>query len=246
MTNKLSLNRPNGFSLVELSITLVIIGLIVAAIARGAHLMQAAQINKVISELTGYKQAVENFELKYHNLPGDQPNASNFWPNVTNGNGDGKIIGNDTERLQAWSHLAKAHMMSGNYTGVPAGSSTFQETINVPPSTIKNAYYILGYEQVYPANTGRAGNTIQLVTTADTTEGNQPDGGAISPSDARIIDKKLDETANPAAGNIFVLRSSISKSLARSCVTGDYATSTVADFITDDKTTSCRLLLWLD
>jgi prepilin-type N-terminal cleavage/methylation domain-containing protein len=235
-----------GFSLLELSITLVIIGLVLAAIASGAHLMQAAQINKVTSELSGYKQAVENFQLKYHNLPGDQPNASNFWPSAVNGNGDGQISGHLTERLQAWSHLAKSHMIAGNFTGLPASSPLYQESINVPGSTIKGAYYILGYDQVYPTSTGRSGNNIQLVTTVNTTEGDRPEGGALPASDARIIDKKLDETPGPAAGTLYVLRSSIHKSLADSCVTGDYTATEEVDFITDDNTASCRLLLWLN
>lgn len=227
-----------GFSLIELSITLVVIGLIIAAIASGAHLMQAAQINKIISELSGYKQAVESFQLKYNNLPGDQPDATNFWLDVENGNGDEHISGL-TERLQAWAHLAKSHMISGNFTGIAETPSVFKEEVNVPSSTVKGAYYILGYDEVY----GKIANNIQLVTT----EGNNaPEGGAISASDARIIDKKLDSSADPANGNLFVLRSSINKSSNNSCVTGDYTSTNTASFITDDKTTSCRLLFWLN
>jgi prepilin-type N-terminal cleavage/methylation domain-containing protein len=236
-------SRSSGFSLVELSITLIIIALIIAAIASGGHLMQAAQINKIISEITGYKQAVENFKLKYHNLPGDQPNASQFWADVTNGNGDEKISEATTESLQAWTHLSKAKLISGNYTGLPATPNLFEESTNVPPSTIKGAYYTLSYLEIYPQTGGKKGNALQLVTTENNTSS---EGGAISASDARIIDKKLDETINPADGNLLVLRSASNKSLSGSCVSSDYTTTTIANYVTDDKLNSCRLLLWLN
>ena len=235
--------HKKGFSLVELSITLVIISLLIAAIAGGIHLMQATRINKVISEMTGYGQAIDNFQLSYHNLPGDMPNATQFWSNVRNGDGNTKIEGNTTERLQAWTHLSKARMISSAFTGNTTDPGIFEAGVNVPGSAIKNAYYMVGYEVLYPATTGRAGHTIALVST-DTAH--NPEGGALSPQDARIIDKKLDETANPADGNLFVLRAAIAKSTAGLCVTNSYTNASNADYDMSDHTDSCRLALWIN
>lgn len=232
-----------GFSLVELAITLVVIGMIVAAITAGGHLMQAARINKIISELAGYKEAVEDFQLKFHSFPGDMPNATNFWDDTVNGNGNEQIAGDLTERLRAWQHLSKAKIITGNYSGEEAGTPDFQIGINVPGSVIKEAYYLLGYTQVYDATAGRVGNGLQLVTTEDSAD---PSGSVLTSADARIIDKKLDEDADPAAGNIYVLRSDNLKATNDSCVSTNYVSATSADYVTSDKTTSCRLLLWLD
>ena len=231
-----------GFSLVELSVTLVIIGIIVAAVISGAHLMQAAKNNKLISELAGYKEAVENFRLKYHAWPGDVPNATAFWPNTGNGNGNERIEGDLTEKVRAWQHLSLSHMIAGNYSGVDAGTPDFEIDTNVPASIVKGAYYMLGYIQLYNATLGRTGNALQLVTTENNAS---PTGAAITAADARIIDKKLDDSANPASGQIYVLRAESARETANVCVTGDYTVETSVDYVTSDVETSCRLLLWL-
>ena len=81
------------------------------------------------------------------------------------------------------------------------------------------------------------------MTTEDDTD---PSGAALTAKDARIIDKKLDETANPAAGNVYVLRSDENKATDDSCVDANYTTASSADFVTSDSSISCRVLLWLD
>jgi prepilin-type N-terminal cleavage/methylation domain-containing protein len=62
--NKSKFNR-SGFSLLELSITLVIVGLATAAITSGTHLMQAAKLNNIIAEISGYVKATNSFKDKY-------------------------------------------------------------------------------------------------------------------------------------------------------------------------------------
>lgn len=235
--------RQKGFSLVELAITLVVIGMVIAAITAGSHLMQAAKINKIITELAGYKEAVEHFQLKYKSLPGDIPNATNFWADTVNGNGNEQIAGDLTERLRAWQHLSLSESINGHYSGTDAGTPDFAISTNVPGSIVKGAYYMLGYTQVYSSASGQTGNALQLVTTEDNTD---PAGGALTAADARIIDKKLDEDADPAAGHLYVLRSDDDKATADSCVSDDYTTATSADYVISDADTSCRLLVWLE
>ena len=60
-----------AFSLIELSIVLIIIGLLVAGITGGASLIESAKIQSVINELTTYKQAVYTFKSLKDRLPGD-------------------------------------------------------------------------------------------------------------------------------------------------------------------------------
>lgn len=232
-----------GFTLVELSITLVIIGMILAAITAGSHLMQGARINKIITEFAGYKEAVENFKLKYYSFPGDMPNATNFWADTSNGDGNEQITGNTTERLTAWQHLTLANMIAGDYSGADAGTPDFAIDTNVPGSIVDEAYYILGYMQVYTSAAGRKGNALQLVTTEDNTD---PSGASVTPKDARIIDKKLDETANAADGEVFVLRADNNKATDDSCVDDNYTSASSADYVMTDTTISCRILVWLD
>jgi prepilin-type N-terminal cleavage/methylation domain-containing protein len=113
-------NNRGGFTLIELSIVLVIIGLIVGAILVGQSLIHQAQLQRIMKEQTQFAEAINTFYGKYNCIPGDCPNATNFFgsaggtgsdsdvncttPAATNmgstgtcnGNGDGKIGDNGT------------------------------------------------------------------------------------------------------------------------------------------------------
>ena len=89
-------NRKSGFTLIELSIVLVIIGLIIGGVLVGQDLINAATIRAQISQIEKYNTAVRAFELKYGYLPGDMPataaNAYGFWA------GDGAVGCNGASR----------------------------------------------------------------------------------------------------------------------------------------------------
>ena len=73
------MNKGNkGFTLVELSIVLVIIGLIVSSILVGQELIQAASIKSQVSQIQTYQASVGTFMAKYRAIPGDFPKATTF------------------------------------------------------------------------------------------------------------------------------------------------------------------------
>lgn len=99
--------RHRGFSLVELSIVLVILGLLVGGVLAGQSLIKAASARKTLAWNTGMQTNFNTFRDKYFALPGDMTNATDFWgrstaagvctgqpgtPSATGTcNGDGKI-----------------------------------------------------------------------------------------------------------------------------------------------------------
>lgn len=102
----------HGFSLVELSIVLVILGLLVGGILTGRELIKAAEIRGFMSDIDEQKIALSLFKTKYNGLPGDITYATRFWlpeascPDFStdktltcDGNGDGKIDGT----MHVWS-----------------------------------------------------------------------------------------------------------------------------------------------
>lgn len=114
-----------GFTLVELSIVLVIIGLLIGGILVGQSLIESAKINRLVSDLRQYEVAITQFKGKFKYYPGDTPY---FTPP---GNGD-QILDfgangattcaaapnatlNNDERNQVWAHLNQASMLKGNY-----------------------------------------------------------------------------------------------------------------------------------
>lgn len=92
MSNK----QQNAFTLIELSIVLVIIGLIVGGILVGRDLIEAAKVRAQISQLEEIKTAYSTFQLKYGCTAGDCANATDFFGNSTaNGNGNGIVQNSD-------------------------------------------------------------------------------------------------------------------------------------------------------
>lgn len=81
-------SKRSGFTLVELSVVLVIISLLVGAIIAGTTLIRAARVKSVTSDKEAYQNAMLAFRDKYSALPGDMANATDIWgyaPGVTPG-----------------------------------------------------------------------------------------------------------------------------------------------------------------
>ncbi|MGB1539835.1 MAG: prepilin-type N-terminal cleavage/methylation domain-containing protein, partial [Rickettsiales bacterium] len=85
-----------GFTLVELSIVLVIIGLIIGGVLVGQDLIKAAEIRATVSQIESYNAAVNTFRGRFNGLPGDIRNVTSFfdagsgntWPDLIDGDGD--------------------------------------------------------------------------------------------------------------------------------------------------------------
>ena len=147
---------PNkGFSLVELSIVLVILGLLIGGVLTGQNLIKAAELRNATKEFEEWQTAVNVFKEKYLALPGDMKNATAFWgaANVAgaggecaapgtntgtgtqtcNGDGSGTVTTNaggganatNYESFRFWQHLANAGLIAGAYTGVQGSGNSW-------------------------------------------------------------------------------------------------------------------------
>jgi len=114
-------NRKNAFTLIELSISLIIIGLVAGGILIGRDLIRAAELRGDIRQIEKINLSVQAFRSKYGCLPGDCPVISQVLTGATNGDGNGRI-GIDppgcyeswtasTEYVYAVDHLARAAMI---------------------------------------------------------------------------------------------------------------------------------------
>ncbi|MES2985340.1 MAG: prepilin-type N-terminal cleavage/methylation domain-containing protein [Pseudomonadota bacterium] len=122
-----------AFSLVELSIVLVIIGLLVGGVLSGRALIRANELRAVPVEYGKFFVASQAFRDRFSYIAGDIPTATNYWGAMAacpgdyttpstdtatcNGDGNGAIA--SRERYRFWHHLANAGMIEGRYTGVP-------------------------------------------------------------------------------------------------------------------------------
>jgi prepilin-type N-terminal cleavage/methylation domain-containing protein len=116
--------RSKGFTLVEIAIVLVIIGLLLGGILKGQEMITQAKIKNVIADMSGVSAAMYGYQDRYRALPGDDKNAPARWTGSTapsgtatsKGNGviDGKWTEAGTEAMVYWEHLRRAGFVSGS------------------------------------------------------------------------------------------------------------------------------------
>src|SRR5207244_4180406 len=90
--------RQQGFTLVEIAIVLVIIGLLLGGILKGQEMITQAKIKNVIADFSGVSAAYHGYQDRYRAIPGDDPNADTRWASMTNpvpvkGDGHGILSG---------------------------------------------------------------------------------------------------------------------------------------------------------
>ncbi len=143
-----TMGKQTGFTLVEIAIVLVIVGLLLGSVVVGQALITNARVRNLASMQEEVKTAYFGFWNRYRALPGDYNLASTNLPNVavtSDGNGDGQILLNGAmlESIAAWEHLSKAGFLTGAYT--------YNATVNAAsnPTSPYGVFLQLIYDNVY-------------------------------------------------------------------------------------------------
>ncbi len=117
--------KSAGFTLVEIAIVLVIIGLLLGGILKGQEMIQQARIKNVIADFSGISAAYYGYQDRYRAIPGDDPGAAGRWSGAFGGDGNGQVAGayNVTcpdavvdatpESCKWWDHLRRAGFVAG-------------------------------------------------------------------------------------------------------------------------------------
>jgi prepilin-type N-terminal cleavage/methylation domain-containing protein len=141
-----------GFTLIELSIVLVIIGLIVGGVLVGQNLILASQVRATVAQIEKYQTAVNTFRGKYGYLPGDirEPDATRFGlasrgQYAGQGDGNGLIQGCDSnaagkndlwnaiggETGVFWNDLSTARLIDGAFSAASITTTPAADVTNV-------------------------------------------------------------------------------------------------------------------
>ncbi len=126
-----------GFTLVEIAIVLVIIGLLLGGILKGQEMITQAKIKNALADFSGISAAYYGYQDRYRAIPGDDPNAATRWttPTVaTSGNGNGVVEGSynapcttaptGTESCLWWDDLRRAGFVAGSGSSQPFNAFT--------------------------------------------------------------------------------------------------------------------------
>jgi prepilin-type N-terminal cleavage/methylation domain-containing protein len=172
----------DGFTLIELSIVLVIIGLIVGGVLVGRDLISAAGTRAQIAQIDKYNAAVNTFYGKYGYLPGDIPkNAAAQFGFATrvggtgDGDGNGVIEGDNTTTGQIcgfnvlagetslfWNDLGVLHLIDGQFVNntdtaistLPNGLGTLPANAYLPEAKIGNTNFVYVWSGGYGTDAG--------------------------------------------------------------------------------------------
>lgn len=199
--------RGGGFTLVEMAITLVIIGLLVGGVLLGRDLVHQANIRNVITQISKYNAAANAFRGKYAGIPGDTSKATAYGladptcpasagpqppssppsalPTVPgcNGNGDEHLsqYTDFAENINFWYHLSKAGMIDGQFDGLTVAFGA-----GAPPTKLRQK---TGFYVVTSSTTILAGRNMFAMGFDDTSNGTYH----LLPLEAWSIDNRMDD-----------------------------------------------------
>lgn len=130
------LNGQKGFTLIEIAIVLVIIGLLLGGVLKGQELINTARVRSLNNSVDGITAAWFSFQDRYRAFPGDYSKADVNLPVApANGSGNG-LVGKDaaladdpTERGLVWLHLEAAGYITGNYDGADIVAAGFYSCV---------------------------------------------------------------------------------------------------------------------
>lgn len=183
-----------GFSIVELSVSIAVIAMIVAAVVAGSSLKHSLELSQVVTDISNISTAVKNFKASYMATPGDMYNAEDKFgaANTDDGNGDndlGTAEGTDTntnETLLFWQHLKLSGFIEGTYDGATNGvGGIMQGPLQYSAFTASKA----------------AGGILTISVSKINASGGTPGYGLFTTKEAFDYDGKYDDN-NPTTGTI--------------------------------------------
>ncbi len=190
--------KQSGFTLVEIAIVLVIIGLLLGGILKGQELINSARVRNLADTASGVQAAYFGFLDRYRRVPGDWDatsastaigttvNNPSGGSNMNNGRIDNPSSEEWLEPMAMWEHLSKAGFIQGSYAGT---ANEPDQQNGLAPLNAFNAPMIVGRTDDYQS-TGTAAVRLHLVT-----------GRFIPAKVMRELDVKIDD-AQPKTGSL--------------------------------------------
>ena len=110
-------NSQAGFTLVEIAIVMVIIGLLIGGILKAQGMIQNAKVKRVVKQADELRAAVMGFYDKFGMYPGDENQAAIPPGADGEGDGDGMIETSNNEIYEVYRDLVRSELIAGDYNG---------------------------------------------------------------------------------------------------------------------------------
>jgi prepilin-type N-terminal cleavage/methylation domain-containing protein len=177
----MSRGAVRGFTLVEIAIALVIVGLLLGGILKAHELITGARVHRLISQQEGIKAAFFAFQDRFGALPGDYARAlANIGGATQNGNGNGRVetATVPNEAVLAWEHLSQAGLLARGYIYAATESAA------TSPVNPYGVYPQLVFDGIYGTGT---------TATPSPPRHNLKTGGQVPVDIIAEVDRKIDD-----------------------------------------------------
>ncbi len=206
----MQLNKQKGFTLVEIAIVLVIVGLLIGGVLKGQEMITNAKLKRVESDNAGIAAAMFSYQDRYLQLPGDDDSADQRFslytdgvadplPADINGDSDGSIGGNwvaaaNTETANFWKHLRAAGLIPGGGDDDTQPTNAYGGNIGLRDGSLD----IAGHVTVFGSIEGPIASIIE----ARLDDGSPQTGRIQSDVTAALMDGAATSTAAAYADNL--------------------------------------------
>lgn len=189
--------KLDGFSLIEIAIALVIVGVVIGGVLKGRELIESAKIKAVISQVSEIRLATQTFYDRYGYLPGDFPKAQSMIDqSLRDGDGSGNLTGNGLQAgsgenhkaVSFWRHLEKSGLYAAG--GKPTQEGNLRIGKGIPKAKLGG-----GFTVVYQPFDDMPGHWLRL----GEENGANNDKGGLTPLQAYMMDQQSD-TGDPTNG----------------------------------------------
>lgn len=202
--------KSQGFTLIELSIVLVIIGLLIGGVLKGQALIDNAKVKNIANDFRAIQTQIYAYQDRFKALPGDDSAAvDHLGAGATNGDGDGVIEGAynaaSGESFHIWRHLRMAQLATG-----PADTAA---TAYLPTNADGGRVGVQAGS--LPSITGLIGTYVICST-------------RVAGKFARQLDIMLDD-GNTATGTVMATAGSVDGATAQAAATSTSASQTITD-----------------
>lgn len=208
-----------GFSLLEMSVVMTSVAAVMVVTAGSVSLVNKARINDVISDISSFTKAVDQFERRFDAIPGDIADVSAIPGASASNAGNGNGIVDPNEALMFWRHLSLTKILKMKFDG----SSGNIPGKGIPQGEIKQS----GYKIYDPSNDSTIPDQALVIQLSGFSASvNSSDLPILKADDAKSIDLKMDN-GDPNTGSV--------RAVGTDCIKdGSYNTS--------NKSVSCRML----
>ncbi len=126
----------SGFTLIEMAIVLVIIGLLLGGVLKGQELINSAKVKSLANDFRNIPVFIYGYQDKFKALPGDDANAIVHVAATANGNGNGVIDGNWNDPSTATTSEAVNFWQDVRLAGFAPGPTLTTDPAYIPTNAV--------------------------------------------------------------------------------------------------------------